>query len=144
MSYHLIDSPTFTILVFDNQAHFFQSTSDSNSLDQAKAFIADNNLKTYQFDISYVQKVSPALLAKYGFALGSPEPEQLVEQPICKLNNNNPCKICGKTSFKTPLNCANPLQSIKGGWQCQLNDFFVGTARVTRSDFIVQYRGGKL
>lgn len=111
---------------------------------KAYEFLRDNGI-TFRVSAFKGMKKLPALLAKYGFSeSGDLLPEQPAEQPVCKLNHNKPCKICGKTSFKTSLNCANPLDSIKGGWQCQLNREFVGTALVTRQDFIVQYRGGQL
>lgn len=85
-----------------------------------------------------------ALLAELGLTeSGDPLPAQSVERPALK-HSTKPCRICGKTSFKTPKNCANPVNSLSGGWQCQLNREFVGTALVTRQDFIVQYRGGRL
>lgn len=135
----LIDSSGFTIVIINDIPTLFTSSAYDSSIEQAKRFIVEFGLKLSNFECSYTHLMSPALLAKYGFACGSPEPEQPAEQPA----KQKPCKICRKTSFKTAKNCANPL-TISNGWQCQLNTSFVGTARVSRSDFIIQYRGGKL
>lgn len=110
---------------------------------KAYTFLRDNGIAFRVSAFKGIQKL-PALLAKYGFSeSGDLLPEQPAEQPTCNLNHNKPCKVCGKTSFKTSRNCANPI-SLSSGWQCQLNQDFVGTTLVTRRDFIVQYRGGKL
>ncbi|MFN4055868.1 MAG: hypothetical protein ACK4GU_13410 [Alishewanella aestuarii] len=111
---------------------------------KAYDFLIDHGISFQVSAFKGIKKL-PALLAKYGFSeSGDLLPEQPAEQPICTLNHNKPCKICGKTSFKTPKKCANPLNSLSGGWQCQLNTEFVGTALATRKDFIVQYRRGRL
>ena len=45
----------------------------------------------------------------------SPEPVSPAEQ------HQRPCKICGKTSFKTSRRCMNPTQPINGNlWSCLL------------------------
>ena len=136
----------FTLVVHNGKSHVFRSTSDVNSLVFAVQFIESLGLTTSNFEaVSAFSVDESALLAKHGFdESGDPLPEKPAEQPVCKLNHNKPCRICGKTSFKTPKNCANPVNSLSGGWQCQLNREFVGTALVTRQDFIVQYRGGRL
>lgn len=57
--------------------------------------------------------VSPAK----AFISATSEPKAATKPPCKRL-----CKICGKTSFKTPRRCANPqiLDAKSGTWVCDL------------------------